>query len=390
MLTLFSPIFIDISNLKLVLFGDYEPVSAVHVGYLVIGVLMLFNLLQSILLNRIDQSFVYRLLIFFILFTASLLFSEASFLIGLQFLSLIIYFPYAIKCIGKKIVYLYSFSIILNTAFLIIYISVNLVFREIYDPFRIYQGLVSFPAILILYIYALLCFLPLEVKKRHYHMMLLITLQIGMCIYLVLDAGRKVGLIDILILFGVIIYSVIYYNVRTYRGQWLAGKRSLLFFPILFIPIFYNAITAFVDSNLMQRLIGASLANDLDGSRLSNWSDGLNTTFATLRNLLFGSEISSMRDINFHNFFFDSSVRFGLPITFIIASSLILAFYMVWDRVRSSRYYTVLLVGMMSNVGLHSTINSALSQSLYVSGLVLSLVALTYCAPLEASLSKQK
>ena len=74
MLLCFIPIFIDISNFRLIAFGTYEePAAAVHLGYLVVGLAMAIKTVISLFRNRLVRSGGSRILLFLVLMPASLL-----------------------------------------------------------------------------------------------------------------------------------------------------------------------------------------------------------------------------------------------------------------------------------------------------------------------------
>lgn len=380
MLLCFLPIFIDISNFRLVLFGTYEPEAAVHLGYFVLGLAMALKTVMSLFRNRLVRSAGSRILLFLVLMPASLLFSDTNTFVAIQFLSVIVFFPFGVWSIKENIVFLFRFSMLCNSFLLTTYVVVNLILPEQFNPIIIYQGLVSFPASLTLYIYVLFCFLPMMKRKKNKFIFYLILVQIAMSAYIVLDAGRKAGLIDLLVLGCFISYAIVYFTLRRNGGQWFVKRKMAVIITVTSFPALYLCIKAFLNSNLLSRLDGARATGDIDGSRLENWSDGLITTFESPKNLFFGADISTMKDINFHNFVLDTSVRFGLPITIIIIGSLFLALKLIWVQVKDDQFYKMLLVAMFSSIALHSTINSAMSQSLYVASLVLALAAVIYCA----------
>jgi hypothetical protein len=376
----FLPVFIDISNFRLILFGGHEPEAAVHLGYFFVCLAITSKILVSLFRNRLVRSDGVRILLFFFLMTASLLFSDINITIAIQFLSIIIFFPIGVLSIKRYVFFLFRFSMLCNSILLIIYIVINVILPEQFNPIIIYQGLVSFPATLILYVYTLLCFLPVIIRKKNRFIFHLIWVQIAMCSFIVLNLGRKIGLIDLLVLSGVIVFVIVHFGVRRDGTRWLVKHKWLAIVVSLSLPIVYVCIDAFVNSNIFARLAGASEERDLDGSRLSNWAEGLAVTFGTPKSLFFGADITSMRDSNFHNYFLDMSVRFGLPIAIIIIGSLYLAFRFSWVQAKDDRYYKVLLVAIFCNIFLHSMVNSALSQSLYVTSLVVALAAVNYCA----------
>ena len=380
MLLWFLPIFIDISNFRLILFGGHEPEAAVHLGYFLIGLAITAKILVSLFGNRLVRSDGARIFLFLFLMPASLLFSDINIIVAIQFLSIIIFFPIGVSSIKEYLFFLFRFSILCNCVFLTTYIVVNVILPEQYNPIIIYQGLVSFPATLILYAYTLLCFLPAVIRKKNRIIFHLIWLQVAMCSFIVLDLGRKIGLIDLFILSGVIIFAIVHFCVKRDGLSWFIKRKWMAIIVSFAFPIIYVCINALINSNIFSRLAGASETRDLDGSRLSNWAEGLVVTFESPKSLLFGADITSMSDINYHNFFLDTSVRFGLLIAIIIIGSLFLSFRHTWVQVKDGRYYKVLLLAIFSNVFLHSMVNSAMSQSLYVTSLVIALAAVNYCA----------
>ncbi|WP_435230928.1 hypothetical protein ACMAZE_03585 [Pseudopelagicola sp. nBUS_20] len=379
MLINFIPIFVDIASFRLVLFGDFEPKSAVHIGYLTIGLLMVFKALASLLRRRFDGSSGIRIILFMIFAPFALLFSDAGLMIVIQFLSIIVFFPYGMVSVLSNITFLFRFSIICNSIFLAFFIIFNLLLPDILSPISIYQGLVTFPAAMMLYLYSLLCFLPVVRYERSRFWFFLLILNIVMIATVILDAGRKVSFLDLLVLTGLVHFMFGHLYLKRVDAVWFVKRRPAVVVALIYTPVIFFAVKIIVNSNIFARFVNDKAEGRVDGSRLSNWSDGMSVTFSSIKNLFLGADISQMNDINFHNFFFDTSVRFGFPITMVILLSFIFAMRAVWKRVADDHFSKVMFIAILSNVFLHSMINSALSQSLYISSLVFTLSVLVHC-----------
>ena len=234
MLLCFLPIFIDISNFRLVAFGTYEePAAAVHLGYLVVGLAMAIKTVISLFRNRLVRSGGSRILLFLVLMPASLLFSDTNIVVAIQFLSVIVFFPYGVWSIKENIGFLFRFSMLCNSVLLTIYITVNIIIPEQFDPINVYQALVSFPASLMLYIYVLLCFLPMTIIKKNKFIFYLILVQIAMSAYIILDSGRKAGLIDLLVLSCFISYAIVYFNLRRNGEHWFVRRKIAIVISVI-------------------------------------------------------------------------------------------------------------------------------------------------------------
>ena len=83
MLLWFLPIFIDISNFRLILFGGHEPEAAVHLGYFLIGLAITAKILVSLFGNRLVRSDGARIFLFLFLMPASLLFSDINIIVAI-------------------------------------------------------------------------------------------------------------------------------------------------------------------------------------------------------------------------------------------------------------------------------------------------------------------
>lgn len=380
MLLLFTPIFLDISTLQFVLDGGENTNAPVHLGFLVLGIMIFCNFMKEIYKGTFKA---WNLLFAFIVMLISpftLLVSDVNYFVLIQFLSLLIYLSFGLQISTEKILFIFKLAMFVNTLQLLALVIFNFVLTESLLKIVIYQSLVTFPATLMLYCYCLLCFIPTALVNKDRILIFLILFQVGLAIVTILELGRKVSLIDLFIFSLVFSSIVIYYNVRKLSNQFLL-KRRLIISAIIVCPIaVYFFSKGLVNSNILLRLRNSIKSDDLDGSRLTNWSDGLHTSFGSVNNLLFGARITQMEDINFHNYFFDTIVRFGLPVTVVIFIAMLLIFQKLWRCMQKYLVYKAIFLGVCANLVLHSTINSALSQSMYITCLVLILGTLKYFA----------
>ena len=378
MLFSFLPIFFDLGTLTFVGSLVIEPIAPVHIGFLVICFCMGLNLLVNVFKGVINRESCISFFLFLILFPATQLFSHVSGLVALQFLSIIVFFPYGILSVAPYIANMLRIAMLCNAIFLALLIVINVIFVDPEAVIQIYQAFVTFPASLILYAYTILCFLPKMIESKNKFWIYLIIVKLSMIMVLTLSLGRKIGFLDLLILIAVLHFVFRHYSVRFSNQTIYIKKRIGIIVGVLYFPSLIILINLFFNSNVFARFEESLVTGDVDGSRLTNWSDGLDSTFGSFKNLFFGADIRSMTDTNFHNFFFDTSVRFGLPLTLIILACFCWVLVGIWNQVKCSSYFKVLFLAILSNVMFHSIVNSALSQSLYISSLVFALSAMTY------------
>lgn len=378
MLTLFSPIFFDISNFRFVLNNEDGAGSPVHLGFLILGSMIISNFMRDTLRGKFQTKNILFTGIFLLLISASLLFTHLNIITLIQFLSLLIYMSAGLIITSRNLMTFFKISIFANTGQLIIFALFNFVSGNVLGAIWIYQSLVTFPATLILYCYALLCFVPLAIEHKGKILLWFIFVQISLVGYILINLGRRVSLIDMFILIIIISLIIIHYNIRKVNGQFKV-KWQVIIFSATFLPLLgFFLINTLLNSNIALRIQNSISSNDLDGSRLSNWSEGLNTSFGSLHNFFFGADLTALKDTNFHNYFFDIVVRFGFPITFVVVFSLVIMSIPLWKRTGQFIVYRLILIGVITNVMLHSTFNSALSQSMYITCLALTLGALKY------------
>lgn len=378
MLFSFLPIFFDLGTLRFVGSLAVEPTAPVHIGFLVICFFICVNLLVNLFKGAINRQSGIFICLFLILLPATQLFTQVSLLVALQFLSILVFFPYGILSISPYIAKMLRFSMLCNAALLALLVVINVIFADPETTIEIYQAFVTFPASLILYAYTLLCFLPKLIESKNKFWLYLLIAKLSMILVLTLSLGRKVGFLDLLILIAVLHFAFRHYNIRLSNQTIYMKKRIGIIVGVLYVPSLILLANMFLKSNVFARFADSLITGDVDGSRLNNWSDGLNSTFESLKSVFFGADIKSMMDTNFHNFFFDTSVRFGLPVTLVILACFFSVLVALWSQVKVNRYSKVLFVAILSNVMFHSIVNSALSQSLYISSLVFALSAITY------------
>lgn len=380
MLVLFTPIFFDISTLRFVLNQEGNSNAPVHLGFLILGLMICFNFIKELYKGKSQAKSLLFAFIFILITPFTLLVSDVNFFIVIQFLSLLVYLSAGLQISSEKILSFFKIAMFINTVQLLILVVFNFIFTDTFIQIVIYQSFVTFPATLILYCYCLLCFIPIAVKDKDRILMFLIFFQVGLSVYTILALGRRVSLIDLFVFSSVLSCIVFYYNARKLNNQLLLRRRLITSFVILCPPAFYFFVKGLVSSNVILRLLNSISSDDLDGSRLSNWSDGINTSFGSVSNLMFGARITKIDDINFHNYFFDIVVRFGLPITLVVFMAILITIQSLWRCAKEYIVYKSIFIGVCINLILHSTFNSALSQSMYMTCLVLTLGTLKYFA----------
>jgi hypothetical protein len=377
MIFLFYPIFIDIAGPSFVFFSFVEPISPVHLGFIVILIYSFFNVASELISLKFNRLSLYGIYLFILSCTLALIFTQVPIINTIQFFSLYLFLPLGIYSIYRSYGFMFRFLIVLDTALLVILLISIASLSDLIEV-TVYQLLVTFPATLILYAYMLLIALDYFILVGAKYMKYIIFLNLCVIITIVLVLARKVGFLDILILLCVVQVHMSRYIYRNVHSS-IVVKKSFIFVLLFIYPIaFVILLNLFINSNLLARFLGDLASGEGDGSRLSNWVEGLVIIFLDFKSFVFGGDFSYLTDLNYHNFFIDSAVRFGVPLTVAMSIFLILILRDVYNRVGYNKVSRIVLFGVFANIFLHSTVNSALSQSMYIASLTCCLAGILF------------
>lgn len=378
-LLLFFPIFLDLSGFSVVLLTRNEPNSPVHVGFIILLLFALHRVAKWFYHMKFDRLSILALYLFSLSCTFAFLFSEVPPIFVIQFFCLYLFIPLCIFSIHQYFGFLLKLSILLDTLGLFILLSAMIIIggtRGIY----IYQLLVTFPAVLVLYAYTLLPMLDYYNKKKILSMRLMISANI-LAVFIILSlTARKIGFLDLLV-FLFVAQSLAVKHIYINKFGSIVLTKSLAYVVLCIYPIaIVGVIFSLISSRLFTRFLDDLASGEADGSRLSNWTEGFLIITSDLKSFLIGADFFALSDTNFHNFFLDASVRFGVPMTALLLLFLVRVLFYFHHQVRHNQVARYAFYGVVTNMLLHSTINSALSQSMYISALTCSLAGIMFIA----------
>jgi len=236
----------------------------------------------------------------------------------------------------------------------------------VYWGYDIYQSLVSYPAVIFLYLalsYFIAFFSNYERKIKN-----VATLLMFCSIFLLFSAARKISMVEVISLFLISMSYILTVNIvyKKNIGRFFLKKKSIMVI-VLNILLGWGVSVYFFSSPLYKRLIQQIDNNNFDGSRLKNWSEGFDFITKDITTFLVGNFPTGSP--GHHNYLLDTISRvgvFGLAQIIIIALLAIIfirKFYIIKKGFDFKGYLiTVLFLSLL----LQSTVNSALTQPYYL------------------------
>ena len=229
----------------------------------------------------------------------------------------------------------------------------------------IYQSLVTYPAVLTLYLFLTVALiyvakkdiLPELKKYKYFAYYFLIVL-----LYLLAASGRRAFLIEYLSSLIVILsFSVTYAFYHRY-----VKKKTVWYFS-LYLLLFIAFFVFYINTPLSSRVLSSIEQNTFDSGRVDILGNAYDFFTTNLSVLFFGG---GQRDIpGFHNFILDQIYRIGLLGLFsvyIIMGVLIRRFVKLNDLGTDYKYHRRMFVFVLfTSLFMQSMINASVSQPYY-------------------------
>lgn len=230
---------------------------------------------------------------------------------------------------------------------------------------RIYQSLVSYPAVLFLYLFLTLALIYVsrkDILPRLKRYSFFAYFFIFVLLYLLAASGRRAFLVEYIAAMAIVlIFTLI--SMLTSR----VVKKRTVWYLSLFTMLFISFFVFFMSTPLSYRVLNSIEANTFDSGRVNILANAFDYFTNNLSVLLFGG---GPRDVpGFHNFILDQIYRiglFGMFAVYITMFLLIRKFVKINDLGTSyiyhRRMFTFVLLGSLF---LQSMINASVSQPYY-------------------------
>lgn len=242
----------------------------------------------------------------------------------------------------------------------------------------IYQSLVTYPAVLSLYLFLTIAFvfvitkdiLPELKKYKYFAYYFLIVL-----LYLLAASGRRAFLIEFLSsLIVVLAFSLIYAFSNRY-----VKKKTVWYFS-LYLILFIAFFIFYVNTPLSRRVLSSIEQNTFDSGRVDILGHAYDFFTTNLSVLFFGG---GQRDApGFHNFVLDQIYRvgiIGLFSVYIIMGVLIRRFVKINDLGSDYKYHRrMFLFILLAALFMQSMINASVSQPYYFVNFLMATISVYF------------
>jgi hypothetical protein len=297
------PIFFDLAFFQFVYSKtpfEASPLIPIPIGVFAYFTLnfvnIIFNPKSNYIYYKYQDTSLYISVIF--LFFSSVIIGSLSIVRFIQviFLFVVSFFIIIPKKIYFLTVMLYLYLLIFNFFHFVSFSSNEILNKYAYVmffDFEIYQALITYPAVLFLYlVFFVHIFINNSFCSRVFNS--IIPFLIFILYYSLVTAARKISLIDIALISLMLFHSM---YTSTMKGRF----RSI-------IVLFFFALLTF-NSQILLRLFDQIEEEQLDGGRLEIWQDFFNQDFH-FSDLIFGFTESTVPA--FHSYFLDTFSRIGL------------------------------------------------------------------------------
>lgn len=258
---------------------------------------------------------------------------------------------------------LHFFSILFNTKD-ILNIDSSYDFSNIYGVL-IYQALVTYPAVLSLYLFLTITMIyvtrkeiqPSLRKYKYFAYYLLFVL-----LYLLAASGRRAFLVEYTAAFFIVLSFSLFFGI----SNRFVKKKTIWYF-MLFIMLFLSFFAFYVSSPLSERVLSSIEENTFDSGRVGILGDAFNFFGSNLTVLFFGGGVKDAP--GFHNFILDQIYRVGLVGLLSVYLTMVLLvkrFVKVNDIGTYHKYHRLMFVTVLfASLFLQSMINASVSQPYY-------------------------
>jgi hypothetical protein len=386
------PLFIDLFNFELVLnIGAFSSKPLIPIPFSIVYIAIVFSFFlvttskkKIIFFAKTKEYFIIISFVVVFLLYATVV-SGIDVVRAVQLIFFVIPFVFFMKINAYKTERFFLFYfLLLTTIYFWLHIGsiatlseslyINKRVFAVFWEFDIYQGLVSYPGVIFIYLAVslfLVFFSGYEKRIKVVSFFLLISL-----IFLIFSAGRKISMIEVFLLFTIsmlyILHSNIYYN-KFQNSLILKRKGFRLILMNLILSV--SVIFYFFNSQLYNRFLSQVEGKQLDGSRLEKWSNGFYFITHDIETLLFGD--FPVGPPGFHNYFLDTVARVGLVgfaillIIFFLSVNYIKKFYNYKNK---DTYIKYLFVIFILSLLLQLSINSAFTQPYYLLNLFVAFI----------------
>lgn len=258
---------------------------------------------------------------------------------------------------------LHFFSILFNAED-ILNIDSSYDFASFYS-ILIYQALVTYPAVLSLYLFLTIAMIYVTRKEiqpslRKYKYLAYYFLFV--LLYLLAASGRRAFLVEYTTAFFIVLGFSLFFGV----SNRFVKKKTIWYF-LLFIVLFLSFFTFYVNTPLSARVLSSIEENTFDSGRVDILGNAFYFFGSNLTVLFFGG---GTRDApGFHNFILDQIYRVGLVgllSVYITMVLLVKRFVKVNDIGTNYKYHRLMFVTVLfASLFLQSMINASVSQPYY-------------------------
>lgn len=386
------PLFFDFGSMQLitVYINDFNPLFhrpaiPMPIGGIAFALAIIIGYVGSIFYKKQFQSVFTpaKLLLFYSLvvipisiysvFVSELSFSRlAQLLLPMIFISLLS-FPVLLKDRLELLrnTFLSGF-VFFNLHFLSIVISSNdfldvnpnIEFSNLFG-FLIYQSLVSYPAVITLYLFLTIALIYVTrkeilpgLKKYKYFAYYFIFVLL----YLLAASGRRAFLVEYIGSLVIIsVFSIIYISTNRFV------KKKTVWFLFLFLLLFFSFFVFYINTPLSQRVLTSIDQNTFDSGRVNILGNAFDFFTNNLSVLFFGG--GERERPGFHNFILDQIYRIGLVGMLSVYLTMVLLvrrFVKVNDTGTDFKYHRrMFLFILLGSLFLQSMINASVSQPYY-------------------------
>jgi hypothetical protein len=265
---------------------------------------------------------------------------------------------------------IFSFYVFIALHFVSIYINNDSVlgidqvqFSDFYGMI-IYQSLLSYPAVLSLYL-TITIYLFISTRWK-----LTYILLICLNLYLMLSSGRKIITLELLWLIFTMLSVVMIINPRVTLYKHISCCLTIL---LLFIYIF----NLYSETASYARLFVTVESDGVSSGRFEIYQRALLTFEGDWFGFFFGLGLDK---VNFHNYFLDMIARIGLLLTSIYMLSLSYILVLVHKKIKKfgSPFRVSVFFIIIGQVVIQLLLNSPLNQPFYLTNLCFILLFLMY------------
>lgn len=237
----------------------------------------------------------------------------------------------------------------------------------------IYQSLVTYNAVLMLYLFLLLA-VCLSSNYSWFSRLLSLLLVIVFFV-VILAAGRRVSMFEFLGGMGILALFYLYYILIRNK----ISVSSIILFPFILV-LGYCALSLFLISPLFERSATSISENRFDSGRLDIYRQAFDFFYNNLSVLAFGAGGSS--SVGYHNYFLDTFYRVGMVGFFILSLGVIVSISRVVKVAKDLDARALFRGGFLSVLlyllFLQVTLNSGLTQPYYLINLLFVLICLVF------------